>query len=137
MSSELTKMCKDMIPMFSLTMAGGLLFLFLGFYWMLVFWWSRNRDDFRKITFTVLMTVWFILALFFVGVLTALATEVYENSDVLIYNKTCDPGEDHFLSHNYYNLIPLMMLGGMTLVWLVHVCLFFITCCCSNKISVD
>lgn len=115
-------------------MLGGVFFILIGFYWILVFWWTRISDNAsQRVSFSVLTIIWFVLAMFFVGVTAALATEVYEHSQV-IANFTSDlPCKEESMDTlpYHYNIIPLLALSSMILVWLVYLCLFLVNACCA------
>ncbi len=111
-------------------MLGGGFFILLGLYWMLVYWQIKVlRNASRK----MLMVLWFILAMVFVGTVVFLAVETYETKDFLIHKNrdNCSSqakNGDYYFPH-HYQVLPLLTLGSMILLGLVYVCVFLSRLC--------
>ena len=134
-----------MVPAFALAMLGGVFFILVGLYWILVCWWvkaSGGRAS-KKVSFSFLTALWFILALLLVGTAAALATEVFEHRHTLAsWNKDtpCNgTNDDNFEPDDvpkvpyHYNIIPVLALASMVILWVVHVCVFFVHVVCPKK----
>ena len=130
--------CAKLIPSFALAMLGGAFFILVGLYWALVFWRTRiSVGTSRRVSFSFLTILWFVLALLLVGTAAALAAEVYEYRNILANftaNIPCDSTdivEDSTLSY-HFNLIPMLALGSMVILWMVYVCVFLVQCFTSS-----
>lgn len=66
--------------------------------------------------------------MFFIGVVSALATEVYEHKDNIFYDKKCGKVSGHF------HILPVLALGSMVILWVIYVCVFMAnTFCACNR----
>jgi flagellar biosynthesis protein FliP len=73
--------------------------------------------------------IWFILAMYFVGITAALATEVYEHKDMLANSTENIRNEAEKISDSF-NLIPLLTLVSLVGLWVVYVCVFLRVALC-------
>lgn len=133
-----SNVCPEVIPAKALTMLSGVFFVLLGLFWLLVLWWSRPTrtplpSHFRN--FSVIALLWWTLCLYFMGVATALATEVYEQSDLIATLGNATSKNDYYRSMSVEceggdtlevpnNMVPLWALGSMAFLWLLYICIF-------------
>lgn len=123
--------CEKMVAPFVLAMLAGIFFILVGFYWISVFWWVKvSGSASKRVSFSFLTALWFILALLFVGIAAALATEVFEYRRILASFKKDRPCDDDMPNvpkvPYHFNIIPLLALASMVVLWVVHVCVFLV-----------
>ena len=107
-------------PIFIISALVGLFFILLGIFWALVFWWSKISNKASKlISFSLIVTLWFILCFFSVAIASALTT--------LIVVK-----HDHFVFHGYL-LVSVLGLGSIFMLWTVHFTVFLVNVFCTLR----
>lgn len=104
----------------------GSYFIFLGFYWMIVFWWSRaTMGRSTTITFSFLTTLWIVLCLYFIGVTSSLITELYHHHCPFLF-KVLQPHNNCSGNNTMFENIPFFSLSSMVILWLVYVAIFML-----------
>lgn len=117
------------------TMLAGIFFVLLGLYWVTVFWWSRsihNHVPLHKRDFSPCEFLWWLLSLFFIGVLSSLATQVQEHHNEIFNDSRSGSGGGMSISESNddgleaNNWIILVALFSMVLFWLIYATIFAI-----------
>jgi len=136
--------CPSIMPAKILTMLAGGFFVFLGLYWLLMLWWSRplrTTLPLHQRNFSSLAFLWWVLCMYFVGVASALATQVLEYSDLIMTLGSKNTG-NFYVNGSYSgavvdcgygkvlevpnNMAPLWALCSMGLLWLIYVLVFLV-----------
>ena len=130
--------CKRLYPTYILMALVGIFFILLGFYWILVFWWSKiNRMSSNAVSFSVVVTLWFVLCLLSVAITSALTTQIvqYRNETIYIY-KYDMMDDDNIMKDNddckrNSQIVALPAVGSILVLWTVQMCVFLVNACCS------
>lgn len=147
--------CRDMLLPYSLTLVVGAFFVLLFLYWLLVFVKKISPSN------SLITIPWFFLAMLFAAAISALAIEIYEQRDMIIYTQLpekSDPGcnttevrllgsqlqvsqctrtmccNDVLWDYKDILRLPLFALGSMGILCAVYVCVF-LACACRRKIG--
>lgn len=105
---------KELLPVKIVSILAGLYFMFLTIYWIIVFWWSHmSRGGSKSISFTIITTLWIVLCLYFIGITSSLATEIYEHRNTVA----------NFTEISTQNF-PVYTLGSMVLLWIGYILVF-------------
>ena len=107
----------------------GTFFIFLGFYWILVYWWVGRTDAPRHPhhDFSPLAFIWWLLSLYFTGIFLSLLTETLDqhlhNNTFQFYNNvtcnTTDPKGNSNYCYDYDVLLALISMGSFLLIYLL------------------
>ncbi len=123
----------DLKIVFVATIMCNSCFIFLGFYWMIVYWWSQvTKSQSKTITFGILTTLWLVLGLYLVGTTSSLGTALYFEREEFITNGFHKAGN---LSQVHLTSSPVLTLSSIVFIWIVYVIIFVINIIftyCSN-----
>ena len=86
---------------------------------------TRGRST--TITFSFLTTLWIVLCLYFVGVTSALSTELYEHNFFIFFNSIDDRCKfNESFRDKFHRIIPVLSLGSMIAMWVFYVTIFIV-----------
>ncbi len=136
--------CPAIIPAKIFTILAGLFYIFIVLYWLLLYRWSRcsrTTKPTHQRSFSTMALLWWLLSMYFCGVTVALATQIYQHSDLILsqgvsrvdnfvdckYNHNSDKWEsNNDILYAPSNQLPLWTLGSMVMVVIVHFSVFII-----------
>ncbi len=93
----------------------GLFFICVGLYWPVVYRWSKSSSR-SSVTFSVIITIWFILLMYFIAIGSALSTVVLEKITTMSID-------------SHLNFISIACPASMALLWLIYAFIFIANMC--------
>lgn len=133
-----SRRCPEIIPAKVMTMLAGTFFVLLGLFWLYVLWWRRDSPRSLPLSqrgFTTVALLWWTLCMYFFGICSALAVEVYEHDNLIVtvgnaknryypsLTVTCDDGDTLEVPNN---MVPLWTLVSMVALWVIYLVMFVI-----------
>lgn len=148
--------CPDILAAKVFTIMTGALFISLGLYWLLLYWWANGKASTQQThnrNFSTMALLWWLLSVYCSVVTTALSLEVYRHSDIILYfggpegktflhcasaspfpptpaaSGTVSPPNgdpDPDILNVPTNTVPLWALGSAVGLILVYVCVFVV-----------